>query len=992
MFSPLRTALALIVLACAIAFLLHSDDQKSAQAQAIRLDESPAKSDDKKDKDDKSPKSDDKSDKKSDDSEKKPDDKKPGDEKPSDTKSTDSKSKSDKPADAKPAEKEKPAANTYTVKKEAFRVELPLSGVFESKKNSEITIHPESWPDWTVKTAVEQGASVKKGETLLEFDATKIDEQIRDLEADRKLAQLSLDQLGSEIHLLEQSMPLDLKMAERSSRLAADDLNRFTTQDRELIERQAKFQVKMTGNYLDYTKEELKQLEKMYKGDDITKETEEIVLKRTRDQVEAVQFSYDIAKIALERTLNIELPRREDALKLNADRTALDLQKSRTSLPITLDKQRLELEKKKFERDKANEKLTKLTHDRDLMKVASPADGVVYFGSCTHGQWTQAAQMMNKLRKGGRVSPDEIVLTLVDPSTVFARATIPEKDLWQMRRGLTGSATPEGFEEMHLPASLDEFSLVPAPEGKYFGTVLVDFARLKDTPMPSPGMNCKVKLTAYSTDTALTLPAKALQTDKQNDDQRYVWLSVSGSEKPVRRNVTVGRRTRNNRGNHRWLGRRRQSAPRCSQGRRVMFRRFRFRQCILLVSSIVLLLQMGPARADSAVADPKPQSASPVDTPAAGDETRPTRADQPAEPVSAPPRDPAAVEAAIQRGIHFLLTTQNEDGSWGSPNETTGMDIYAPVPSAHQAFHAAVTALGISALIEVGGDSKEVQQALDRAEAWLFENLPHVRRANGDALYNVWTHCYAVSALAHMVNRHAGDSAQVEKIKQLITDQIGMLQRYQCVDGGWNYYDFRGGTQLPAGEGTSFCGATGVIALHEAKEVGVDPPQRLVDRALASIRRQQKPDFTYMYGEQFRFAPMHLINRPAGSLGRSQVCNLALRLWGDTKITDDVLNTWLDKLFDRNLWLDLGRKRPIPHESYFFVAGYFYYFGHYYASRCVELLPEADRSKHYDQLAQLMIPRQEKDGSWWDFPLYGYHKPYGTAFALMTLGHCRVSK
>ena len=35
-----------------------------------------------------------------------------------------------------------------------------------------------------------------------------------------------------------------------------------------------------------------------------------------------------------------------------------------------------------------------------------------------------------------------------------------------------------------------------------------------------------------------------------------------------------------------------------------------------------------------------------------------------------------------------------------------------------------------------------------------------------------------------------------------------------------------------------------------------------------------------------------------------------------------------------------------------------------------------------------MLDRQEKDGSWWDYPLYDYHQPYGTAFALMTLHRC----
>jgi len=131
------------------------------------------------------------------------------------------------------------------------------------------------------------------------------------------------------------------------------------------------------------------------------------------------------------------------------------------------------------------------------------------------------------------------------------------------------------------------------------------------------------------------------------------------------------------------------------------------------------------------------------------------------------------------------------------------------------------------------------------------------------------------------------------------------------------------------------------------------------------------------------------INRPGGSLGRSQACNLALRLWGDSRITDDVLKEWLDRLFSRNLWLDIGRKRPIPHESHFQVAGYFFYFGHYYASLCIEQLKQEERPFYQDHLAAVMLPLQEKDGSWWDFPLYNYHQQYGTAFALMTLKRCR---
>jgi len=345
------------------------------------------------------------------------------------------------------------------------------------------------------------------------------------------------------------------------------------------------------------------------------------------------------------------------------------------------------------------------------------------------------------------------------------------------------------------------------------------------------------------------------------------------------------------------------------------------------------------------------------------------------------------VEAAVERGVDFLVRRQNPNGSWGSARMTKELNIYAPVPGAHDAFRTGTSALCISALLQTAA-SPEALSALDRGEAWLMDSLPSLRRASPDAIYNNWGHAYAIQALADMIRRKPEDSQRVERIRQLIRQQIEMLCRYECVDGGWAYYDFVAQTQHPSGSSISFVSATALIALRAAKQAGVDPPERIVRRAMDSIRRQRKPDFSYCYGEYLKYVPMFDVNRPAGSLGRSQACSLAMRLWGDTSVTDEVLTVWLDRLFARNMWLDIGRKRPIPHESWFKVAGYFFYYGHYYAALCIDQLPPEKRGPYYDHLAQVLLPLQEKDGSWWDFPLYDYHQQYGTAFAVMSLKRC----
>ena len=80
---------------------------------------------------------------------------------------------------------------------------------------------------------------------------------------------------------------------------------------------------------------------------------------------------------------------------------------------------------------------------------------------------------------------------------------------------------------------------------------------------------------------------------------------------------------------------------------------------------------------------------------------------RPASQAPAPVAD-AEITAAIERGVDFLLKDQNADGSWGSPERTKDLNIIAGIGS-HHAFRTAVTALCVSALIEV---SEPAEQAV----------------------------------------------------------------------------------------------------------------------------------------------------------------------------------------------------------------------------------------------------------------------------------------
>ncbi|MGC6460075.1 MAG: prenyltransferase/squalene oxidase repeat-containing protein [Akkermansiaceae bacterium] len=352
--------------------------------------------------------------------------------------------------------------------------------------------------------------------------------------------------------------------------------------------------------------------------------------------------------------------------------------------------------------------------------------------------------------------------------------------------------------------------------------------------------------------------------------------------------------------------------------------------------------------------------------------------------------DQAELEASIRRGVDYLLAKQNKDGSWGSATRTKGLNIYAPVPDSHLAFRSGASMLALAGLLDSGDRRPQVIAAIDRAEAWMLKKLPSLKNVDPTTAYNNWGHAYALRAMVRLYHYRKDDEARRSQFKNLAAQQLQRLLRTEDINGGWGYYDMDYPTAHFSGIPTSFTTATVLLALKDAEEnLGIAPPTKEIERALASIRKQRTPDWSFVYSFDHRYRPRYGINRPAGSLGRSQVCLAALRRFGDEQVNDSLISHWIHRLCLREGWFDIGRKRPVPHETHFSISGYFYYYAFYYATECLEMLPEEKQKPFIPHLARHLMTKQEKDGSWWDFPLYDYHQAYGTGYALTTLSRLR---
>jgi hypothetical protein len=81
----------------------------------------------------------------------------------------------------------------------------------------------------------------------------------------------------------------------------------------------------------------------------------------------------------------------------------------------------------------------------------------------------------------------------------------------------------------------------------------------------------------------------------------------------------------------------------------------------------------------------------------------------------------------------------------------------------------------------------------------------------------------------------------------------------------------------------------------------------------------------------------------------------------------------------------------VPHEAYYQNAGYFYFFGHYYAAQAIECLPPQEREEWHRKLRPHLVKTQNQEGHVNDFFGTGMRLASTSFLALaLELGEARV--
>lgn len=429
--------------------------------------------------------------------------------------------------DPPPAPAPAAAPTEHKVARGDFRVSVVLPALVTAKDDVELSLNPKEWADLSVERAVAHGAKVRKGDVLVVLDTTKITEQIAELEAARQAAALTLRQGEEALSNLEAATPVLLAAADTARVQAADDLAYFEKTGRKEEENAARWMVQSSEQALEGAEEELDQLTKMYEADDLTEETEEIVVRRARYAVDGARKRLDSVRLSSEFNLSAGIPRQHETLRVAAKNAGIAAENARSTLPRALEIARLATAKAKEDDTKAAEKLPRLRHDLDQMEIRAPRDGYAYYGQAIDGKWESGAIVAKKLVPGGKLAPREIFMTLVSGEVGPLVAVVPEDKLFLLKEGDSGTATPAFDPRLTLPVRLGSIAHAPQPGGGFLARLNVD---AEAAPRLAPGMNVKVTLVPIDEKNVLTVPSSAVF---QKDGASFVTVKKEAGNEAV---------------------------------------------------------------------------------------------------------------------------------------------------------------------------------------------------------------------------------------------------------------------------------------------------------------------------------------------------------------------------------------------------------------------------------------------------------------------------
>lgn len=388
------------------------------------------------------------------------------------------------------------------VERGTLTLSMDAEGTFEAVEPFEVRLKLKAYlGELVITSTVGNGAGVRQGATVLGLDTAELQRQIDAAQSDLAVARATLEKAQKDAALQEKSDALALATAEQELKNAEAAVKYWETLDGPHMLKNIDIGLSYSRDSVADQEEELEQLRKMYKSEELTTETSEIVVKRALRALERGRVSLKMAEEAAARQKEHEYPNAARRVKQGLEYATTSLGLVKNAQALGKISREAELGRAKAAVAAAEERAAKLASDLEALTVKAPFDGTL-----VHAAGTDP----HALQLGERVMASQVLATVYRPGKMKLVVDVPESQLAWVGPGMKAEVTATSQPGKVIEGKTRNRSVARAASQNY--TVEVELPDV-DAAL-APGMKASVHIDAGERKDALLVPSTAVSKNR----------------------------------------------------------------------------------------------------------------------------------------------------------------------------------------------------------------------------------------------------------------------------------------------------------------------------------------------------------------------------------------------------------------------------------------------------------------------------------------------
>jgi HlyD family secretion protein len=394
----------------------------------------------------------------------------------------------------------------YEVRSGPLTIDLVESGTIKARE--QLIIKNEVEGKTSILYLIPEGTQVKKGDLLVELDASalmdaRIDQEIKVQNADAAFVNAT-----ETLAVVENQAQSDLDLAKLTLDFARQDLKKYTDGEYPNALQKANAEITLAQEELARARERLDWSKTLYKEKFISQT--ELAADELAEKKKALDLT--LAENNLDLLVNYTNQRDLAQLKSDVSQAEMALERTKRKARADVVQAQAELKAREAEFKRQKDKLDKILTQLEKTKIISPAQGLVIYATSAQGGMFR--RNTEPLQEGQDIRERQELIYLPTASSSNAEVAIHESNLKKVRKGMPAKVTVDALPGrefsgriMHIAPLPDAQSIWMNPDLKVFTTQI--FLDGNDSDMRT-GMSCQARIIVETHDNVLSVPVQAV--------------------------------------------------------------------------------------------------------------------------------------------------------------------------------------------------------------------------------------------------------------------------------------------------------------------------------------------------------------------------------------------------------------------------------------------------------------------------------------------------